>query len=253
VIAAGAALAGSPSPRGRPAWRRNAFLAFGLIIMIIVVLLAGGGEYLSGLRALASPGRLAGFGSWLAAIAAGYGADRLVERARRHRPLLAAEMATGLTVVLVALAAAGARQAEAGYSWPGVGYLVPDLARSVGGQDRILADNAPTLEYYLARTSWRQWSSMSGLTLPSGRQVATGGDRLGPYRAALARHYFRFVILSFGTDPQLDARIAAYLQQGHGYRFAGAIPFSNPGASGSFLVWESVPADRGILLGRTVR
>jgi hypothetical protein len=251
VVAAGAALVGSASPRGRTAWRRAAFLVSGLIIAIIAAPRIGGGRYLSGLRALASAGRLVDFGAWLAAIAVGYGTVRLVARVRRRRPRLAADLALGLIGALVPLAVVGARQAAAGYSWPGAGYLVPGLARAVGGQDRVLADNAPTLEYYLAATSWRQWSSMSGLTLPSGRQLATGGNRFGPYRAALAHHYFRFVVLDFTTDPRLDVQIAVYLHQGHGYRFAGAVPFSNPQGRGSFLVWELVPAARGIRPGRT--
>jgi len=182
------------------------------------------------------------FGAWFAAVAVGYGAERL---ARWARPRLGwVTLAAGLTGLLVPVAAAGAAQARGFYSWPNSSRLVVTLRGLVSPQDRILVDNAPPLEYYLPGISWRQWSSVYGITLPSGRRVAEHTNSLAPYRRALAAHYFQFVILDFTEKPELDSRIEAYLRQDSGYRFLCSVPTGLAGSGGRYVVWAYVrPGD----------
>lgn len=182
------------------------------------------------------------FGAWFAAIAIGYGANRIVTLFRPR--VVRAVLALGLSAAALPVATAGVAQADSFYAWPGAGNLVPVVAGLTRPGGRFLADNSPTLEYYLPHTSWKQWSSVYGITLPSGRRIAQRGDDFAPYRQALARHYFTLVILAFTDKPQLDSSIASYLHKDPGYRFIGSVPFSNPGAHGSYLVWVyGPPAD----------
>jgi hypothetical protein len=115
----------------------------------------------------------------------------------------------------------------------------------VSPQDRVLADNSPTLEYYLPGVPWRQWSNVDGITKHSGRITPADGNSLAPYRRALAEHYFQFVILAFTDKPELDSRIAAYLRQDSSYRFLGSIPYGPGSSDGSYLIWEYARAGHG--------
>jgi hypothetical protein len=183
------------------------------------------------------------FGAWFAAVAVGYGAERLARWARSRRAWIPA--AAALAGLLVPVAVAGAFQARGLYSWPNAARLVPELRRLVSPQDRILADNSPTLEYYLPGVSWRQWSNVYGISLPSGRRVPERSDSLAPYRRALAEHYFRFVILAATDKPALDSSIEAYLRRDPGYRLLRPVPFGQAGSHGRYLIWEYVPVGRG--------
>ena len=175
------------------------------------------------------------FGAWFAVIAVGYVADRAVGWLSGRR-LQAAATAIG-SLFLVPIALAGTMQANSFFIWPGTANLIPVLRHITRHGGRFLADNAPPLEYYLPRTSWRQWSSVDSITLPSGRRQTEESGAFGPYRERLAAHYFKLVVLAFTDKPQLDHSIAKYLASDRSYRFAGAVPFSNPGAKGSYLVW----------------
>jgi hypothetical protein len=179
------------------------------------------------------------FGAWFAAIAIGYGVSRVGVRVAgpMRRRVLAAAAIAGLAVA----GYAGLSQADSFEDWPGAANLIPVLDRMVRPGDRVLADNTPTLEYYLPQIRWQQWSSVYGITLPSGRRVVEESDAVAPYRQALARHYFRFVVLAFTDKEQLDSAIVSYLHTDPDYHFVRAIPFSNPGSHGSYLLWEYRP------------
>jgi hypothetical protein len=183
------------------------------------------------------------FGAWFAAIAVGYAAERLVRWARASLEWVT--LAAALTGLLVPVVVAGAAQAAGFYSWPDSSRLVVTMRGLVSPQDRILVDNAPPLEYYLPGVSWRQWSSVYGITLPSGRRVREPGSSLAPYRRALARHYFQFVILDNTEKPLLDARIEAYLRRDSGYRFLGSVPSGLAGSRGGYLIWEYAAPGHG--------
>lgn len=183
------------------------------------------------------------FGAWFAAIAIGYGANRIVTWFRPR--IVRAVLALGLSAAALPVAVAGVAQADSLYTWPGAGNVVPVLAGPTRSGGRFLADNSATLQYYLPRTSWKQWSNVHVITLPSGRRVAQKGDDFAPYRQALARHYFKLVVLAFTDKPELDSKIASYLRTDPSYRFVGSVPFSNPGAHGGYLVWVYGPSADG--------
>ena len=210
--------------------------------MLVVMLAATAGlvpAQQARIHTLTSLSKHVDFGAWFAAIAIGYGVSRLSAISARpvRRRLLAAAGVAGLAVA----AWAGLSQAVSLYDWPGAANLIPVLDRMVRPGDRVLADNAPTLEYYLPRVRWQQWSSVYGITLPSGRRVPEESDSLAPYQRALDRDYFRFVVLAFTDKPQLDSAIASFLHTDPDYHFVGAIPFSNPGSHGSYLLWQYQP------------
>lgn len=175
------------------------------------------------------------FGAWFAAIAAGYAADRALGWVKSRRPRRVLTVAVSLLLVPVALA--GTAQADKIFAWPGTKNLIPVLRQLTAHGGRFLADNDPSLEYYLPRTSWRQWSNVYNISLPSGTRQVMNTDAFGPYRARLAAHYFSVVALAFTDRPLLDGAIARYLSSDRDYRFVGSIPFSNRGATGSYLVW----------------
>ncbi len=214
-----------------------------LTTRILVVMLAATAALVPAQQArihtLTSLSKHVDFGAWFAAIAIGYGVSRISARAAgpMRRRILASVGIAGLAVA----GHAGLGQASDLYDWPGAANLIPVLDRMVRPGDRLLADNTPTLEYYLPQIHWQQWSSVYGITLPSGRRVPEESDSLAPYQRALAKHYFRFVVLAFTDKPQLDSAIASYLHTDPAYHFVGAIPFSNPGSHGSYLLWEYQP------------
>jgi hypothetical protein len=175
------------------------------------------------------------FGAWFAAIAAGYAADRGLGWVRSRGPRWVLTVAVSLLMVPVALA--GAAQADSMFAWPGTKNLIPVLRPLTDHGGRFLADDDPPLEYYLPRTSWRQWSSVYSITMPSGKRQAMDSDAFGPYRARLAADYFDVVVLAFTDKPSLDDAIARYMSTDRAYRFVGSVPFSNHGATSSYAIW----------------
>jgi hypothetical protein len=173
------------------------------------------------------------FGAWFAAIAAGYAVDR-VTRALRSQDAPLAAVTTGAFLLLVTTV--GAVQAARLFSWPGAATVMPAARELTSHGGRFLADDDPLFEYYLPGTSWRQWSSVYSVTLPSGFRQATSGTP-GPYIALIDEHYFNVIILAFTDRPPLDAAIARYLATDHDYRFVGTFRYSNPGVPGGFRIW----------------
>jgi hypothetical protein len=124
-------------------------------------------------------------------------------------------------------------------NWPDSALLISLLRPRVADGGRFLAEDAAVPEYYLrGRTNWRQWSSTFSITLPSGRVRNEHGNP-APYVAAIRRHYFRLVILSFTDTPALDRPIVSALQREPGYHPIGTLPLG-PGG-GHYVVWEYRP------------
>jgi Dolichyl-phosphate-mannose-protein mannosyltransferase len=173
------------------------------------------------------------FGAWFAAIAAGYAIDR-VARALRTQSAPLAAIATAALFLLTGLI--GAVQSARLFDWPGAANVMPAAREVTSHGGRFLADDGPLFEYYLPGTSWRQWSSVYSITLPSGERQATSSAP-GPYLALIAERYFRVVILGFTDRPKLDDAIARYLATDHDYRSVGTFRYSNPGMAGDFQIW----------------
>ena len=152
------------------------------------------------------------FGAWFAAIAAGY----LLSLLSRRRAVLAVSLAA-----LIPAAALGIAQARAIIDWPDVTGLVKVVRPLTNHGGHFLVETTDVLQYYLPRTTWRQWSN-------------TLDDSPEYYQRAIARHYFSVVVLSFDQTLAADYSIAFDLSQTSGYRLAAKV------RSGKtvFYVWE---------------
>jgi hypothetical protein len=177
------------------------------------------------------------FGAWFAAIAAGYALSALTGWLRPWQVRTAATV--GLSAALVPAAAVGASQAQAMVNWPGAGPLITFLRPLTSHGGRFLAETDDVPEYYLPRTSWRQWSNTFSITRPSGRvEEITGG--VAPYAQAIRRHYFSLVILNFAETPGTDQAITRVLRATPGYRVIGIVPYGGP-VPGDYTVWAYRP------------
>lgn len=179
------------------------------------------------------------FGAWFTAIAAGYAIDWILTHMRVR--WVQACATTACVVCAGPLISVGLNQALSFYAWDNISNLVVFLAPLTDNGGRFLADNSPSLEYYLPRTSYKQWSSVYSLTLPSGRRIPEDTNSIAPFRPYLSRGYFSLVVLAFSDKPDLDAAIADYLNKDPEYRFAGKVRFANPGSTGNYLIWRYEP------------
>ncbi|MGH3210114.1 MAG: glycosyltransferase family 39 protein [Trebonia sp.] len=152
------------------------------------------------------------FGAWFAAIAAGY----LLSILSRRRAVLAVSLAA-----LIGAASLGVAQARAMIDWPDVTGLVKVVRPLASHGGHFLVETTDVLQYYLPRTTWRQWSN----TLDNSPEY---------YQRAIARHYYSVVVLSFDQTLAADYSIAFDLSQTSGYRLAAKV------RSGTtvFYVWE---------------
>lgn len=173
------------------------------------------------------------FGAWFAAIAAGYGVSRLAWWAPR---ILRKSILVVLTAAVVPVAVGGVGQSAQMTTWPGAANLIRFIQPKIKPGDRFLAEGASVPEYYLAATSWRQWSNTFSITLPSGTGLGVNNSA-APFIGALRRHYFSFVILSYNETPGIDVTIAGYLRTNKHYRLIGTVPFSGQ-RQGNYTVWE---------------
>jgi hypothetical protein len=223
AVIALAVAAGYPAPGGKHAWRRGALLVYWVVVGTIVLLQFGQGEYLAGISAttlridaFTSLNQHVAFGAWFAAIAVGYGADRIVGwLAARSALRLRVPVAAAVPLSLIPLSAVGMRQAESLFAWPGVGNQVPVLRAAITPDARYLTDTATPLQYYLPGTSWRQWTSLSADPAQAER--------------GLAHHAYTLVI----EDDSEDIKAT-------GYRQVATVPYSGPDHRGSYRILEYV-------------
>lgn len=186
------------------------------------------------------------FGAWFACIAAGYAVDRVAGwlPPQWGRAWIARAVAVaGLVAALIPVAAAGTAQAATMINWPGASRLIAFLRPRTGHGGRFLAETDTVPEYYLPRTSWRQWSSTFSITRPDGVLRDAGGSAT-PYVAAISHHYFSLVVLSFAQTPGLDQAILGALRATPGYRQIASVPYGGP-VPGSYTVWALAPSHPG--------
>jgi hypothetical protein len=156
------------------------------------------------------------FGAWFAAIAVGYGADRVVTwLAARSAVRLRVPVAAAVPLSLIPLSVLGMRQAEGFFAWPGVGNLVPVLRAATTPDAHYLADTSTPLQYYLPATSWRQWTSLT--------------TDAAQAKAGLAHHAYALVIEDTSDDIKAT-----------GYRQVATVPYSGPDRRGSYRILEYV-------------
>jgi hypothetical protein len=152
------------------------------------------------------------FGAWFAAIAAGY----LLSGLSRRPKVMAVLLAT-----LIPVTAVGAVQANAMINWPDVTGLVKVVRPMTSHGGHFLVETTYVLQYYLPKTTWRQWSNTENANPES-------------YQRAIARHYFSVVILSFTQTQAVDYAITLDLSAA-GYHLAAKV-HSGPTV---FYVWRS--------------
>jgi len=152
------------------------------------------------------------FGAWFAAIAAGY----LLSSLSRRRLVLAASLAA-----LIPVTAVGTAQAQAMIEWPDATGLVKVVRPLTAQGGHFLVETSDVLQYYLPKTSWRQWSD-------------TQSGNLQYYQQAIARHYFSVVVLSFNETPAADYAIAFDLSTAGGYALTAKVHSGKT----VFYVWQ---------------
>jgi hypothetical protein len=164
------------------------------------------------IQAVTSLNKHVDFGAWFAAIAAGY----LLSLLSRRRMIL-----TVLLAALIPVTWVGAAQADAMIDWPDVTGLVTVVRPMTAHGGHFLVETSDVLQYYLPKTTWRQWSS-------------TQNNSPAYFQQAIARHYFSVVVLSFNQTLAVDYAIALDLSSAGGYRLAAKV------RSGKtvFWVWE---------------
>ena len=152
------------------------------------------------------------FGAWFAVIAAGY----LLSSLSRRRLVLTASLAALIPVTVF-----GTAQARAMIDWPDATGLVKVVRPLTVHGGHFLVETTDVLQYYLPKTTWRQWSN-------------TQSGNLRYYQQAIARHYFSVVILSFNETPAADYAIAFDLSTSGGYSLTAKV------RSGKtvFYVWQ---------------
>jgi hypothetical protein len=126
-----------------------------------------------------------------------------------------------LLAALIPVTAAGAVQANAMINWPDVTGLVKVVRPMTSHGGHFLVETTYVLQYYLPKTTWRQWSNTETANPQS-------------YQRAIARHYYSVVILSFTQTQATDYAITLDLAAA-GYHLAAKV-HSGPTV---FYVWRS--------------
>jgi hypothetical protein len=163
------------------------------------------------------------FGAWFASIAAGYAMARLsrVDHGYGWAPVMA------LPIAASTLFGSMGQAASLFGVWPNSADAVALLRAEIGlHPGNYLAEDYDVEAYYLrAEVPWHRWFSTYHFSYPG---APTGA---ASYRAAIDRHYFSLVILSFGDTAAVDRRITADMRHAGGY-YVLARP-------GRFTVWAS--------------
>ncbi len=149
------------------------------------------------------------FGAWFAAIAAGYAMARLSRVNPGHG--WAAVMA--LPIAASTLFGSMGQAAFLYGTWPNSAGVINLIRSAVHSHpSNYLAEDYDVEAYYL-RTSvpWQRWSSTYYFNYPGARTQAAS------YKAAINRHYFSLVILTFEDTPATDGEITADMRHAGGY------------------------------------
>jgi 4-amino-4-deoxy-L-arabinose transferase-like glycosyltransferase len=172
-------------------------------------------------------------GAWFAAAAAGFALSRLT---RSRTRVARAVVAASICALLAVSAYLGATQATVMANWPGSAALIAKLRPLTDNSGRFLAENPSVEEYYLPDTSWRQWSSTTSITTPSG-SIQNENGKLASYINAIRIHYFSLIVMDFRNTPDLDARLIHEMRNERHYKLVATVPFGH-GVAGDYQIWR---------------
>jgi len=165
------------------------------------------------------------FGAWFAAIAAGYALARLsrVDPGRGWAAVMALPIAA--STLFGSMGQAAALYA----AWPNSTDAIHVLrAAAHAHPGHYLAEDYDVEAYYLrSAIPWPRWSSTYYFHY---RGVPPGADS---YRAAIARHYFALVILTYGDTAATDRAVTADMRRSGGYYVLTR--------AGRFTIWATQP------------
>jgi 4-amino-4-deoxy-L-arabinose transferase-like glycosyltransferase len=205
------------------------------------------------LHTTASLNKHVDLGIWFAAIAAGYGVDRLIAAAPAGN--MRAVTRGACVIALCFPVVLGASQSWAfSTSWPNstafTAILGPLVDHSTG---HLLVEDPSLAEYYLpAGSQWMRWSSTRNIVKASGAPTGGPSDAagvVGPGNAGtfglyIDENYFSLVALNSADTTSLDKKIAADLNSNPHYQRTQVVPYG-PGpagpAVGEYVIWQYKP------------
>ena len=190
------------------------------------------------------------FGVWFAAAGAGYLIAQLRRLDRRRWSAAGAAIAAS-TAVLVPAVAVGRTQSAAFYqAWPNsfeASYEMRILARENPG--RYLVEDYDVPAYYLEnQVRWEDWYDTWYFSWrpPGGKQTLID---LPAFKAAIAHHYFKLIVLDFSDTAATDTSLAADISAAGDYHVIGELPYRGAAGTGRFTVWRYQPP-RAVAAGR---
>ena len=165
------------------------------------------------------------FGSWFAAIAAGYAIATIFPAARLR--IINGLMVLAGAAATVAIGTITATQAtHLFHGWSSSSREVAAL-RPWATHGNILAEDYFIYSYALSReVSLHRWASTWHLSYidPSDHRELTGPPA---YRDAISHHYFGTIALSYGTTSAIDHQITADMTSAGGYLRVGHIRYGH--------------------------
>ena len=197
-----------------------------------------------------------GLGSWFAAIAGGYAADRFICAASAGRTRAFTAGACVIALVFPAGVAFG-QSWSLSTNWANASSFIaifrPLAARTSGP---MLVEGPSIAEYYLpAGAQWQRWSSTRNIVLTGGINTGnpapsagvTGAGGPGIYARYIRAGYFTLVALNFTDTTGLDQQIAADLRRNPRYRKIQVVPYGieiPPIGEGTYIIWQYQPNTR---------
>ena len=197
-----------------------------------------------------------GLGSWFAAIAAGYAADRFIAAAAAGRTRALIAGACVLALVFPA-GVAFAQSWSLSTNWANATSFIAIFGPLADhGTGPMLVEDPSIAEYYLpAGAQWQRWSSTRNIVLTGGVNTGnpapsagvTGAGNPDIYARYIRAGYFTLVALNFTDTTGLDQQIAADLRRNPRYRIIQVVPYGSeipPIGAGSYIIWQYQPSAR---------
>lgn len=178
-------------------------------------------------------------GIFFAAIAAGFGVDRLCAAANERAAQVVVTGAFAIALAFPALMGAHESK-QLARSWPNSDSFTTILGPLIdGGHGHLLIEDPRVAEYYLpAGKQWTRWSSTWDVHLPSGRAItadsaATPGTP-GEFSHLISEGYFSVVALNFADTVSLDHSLQQFLRANRHYHIVEVVPYG----PGTYVIWR---------------